>query len=118
MFHTASPIHGLQDYKYRKVNVEGTRTLLNACRHASLLAPVQKLVYTSSTGVVWNVKNFNGVSEDQVEAPKAGYDAYHHTKAIAENMVLKANDSGVNGFRTTALRPCGMTGYVLIALTY
>ncbi|TFY63451.1 hypothetical protein EVG20_g6300, partial [Dentipellis fragilis] len=107
VFHVASPVRGLPDSIYTCVNVKGTRTLLEACRHPSLNGAVGKLVYTSSTGVVWMSKELAGVSEDEVSIPDKGFDAYHHTKAVAESMVLGANKDGL---RTVAMRPCGMIG--------
>ncbi|KAF8899432.1 3-beta hydroxysteroid dehydrogenase/isomerase, partial [Infundibulicybe gibba] len=103
--HTASPVHGLPpDIVYYKVNENGTRVIISACQKAG----IKKLVYTSSTGVVWTGEEFNGITEDEAKIPAKGFDAYHHTKALGERLILKEN--GVNGMRTVALRPCGMTG--------
>ncbi|KAF5382594.1 hypothetical protein D9615_002746 [Tricholomella constricta] len=104
VYHTASPIHGLPAAIYQRVNEEGTRVVLSACQAAG----VKKLVYTSSTGVVWTGADFAGVTEDQVSVPRVGYDAYHHTKALGERLVL--NENGKNGMQVVVLRPCGMTG--------
>lgn len=90
-----------------KVNVDGTKILLEAISHESLAGSVKKVVYTSSTGVVWKVHDLKGVSEDQVSVPSQGYDSYHHAKALAEKLVLDANGKG---FYTTAIRSCGMIG--------
>ncbi|KAF8073946.1 3-beta hydroxysteroid dehydrogenase/isomerase family-domain-containing protein, partial [Lyophyllum atratum] len=100
----ASPIHGLPPAIYYKVNEEGTRVVLSACRAAG----VRKLVYTSSTGVVWTGADFVGVTEDQVKVPSVGYDAYHHTKALGERLVLDEN--GKDGMQVVVLRLCGLTG--------
>lgn len=89
--------------------MEGTEVLLEMCTHHSLAGSVKKFVYTSSTGVVWKVDDFRGVSEEQVSIPSEGYDSYHHTKAIAEKLVLEANNKSMC---TTVIRPCGMVGYV------
>ncbi|GJE87316.1 C-3 sterol dehydrogenase [Phanerochaete sordida] len=107
IFHTIAPVHGVPDAVQYKVNVDGTKTLLEACKHPSVATTLAKLVYTSSTGVVWKVHDLHGVSEDDVRPPAQGYDSYHHTKAIAERMVLEADGSGL---RTVVIRPCGMTG--------
>ncbi|KAH8808829.1 C-3 sterol dehydrogenase [Xylogone sp. PMI_703] len=104
LFHTASPVHGLQDEVYYHVNETGTTTVLNACRNAS----VGKLVYTSSTGVVWTGADIVGKNEEQLSYPPKGYDAYHHTKAIAERLVLA--ESNKKRIQTAVLRPCGMIG--------
>ncbi|KAF8870992.1 hypothetical protein CPB84DRAFT_1754229 [Gymnopilus junonius] len=52
--HTASPIHGLPSAIYYRVNEEGTRIVLSACKSAG----VKVVVYTSSTGVVWTGVDF------------------------------------------------------------
>lgn len=69
---------------------------------------VQALVYSSSTGVTWTGGVLDGVTEETAKVPKNGFDAYHHTKAVAEHAVLAANDG--NGLKTVALRMCGMLG--------
>ncbi|KAJ7098762.1 3-beta hydroxysteroid dehydrogenase/isomerase family-domain-containing protein, partial [Mycena belliarum] len=102
--HTASPVHGLPSKIYYDVNETGTRNVVAAC-HA---AGVKKLIYTSSTGVVWTGADFNGVTESEVALPGTGYDAYHHTKGLGERIVLAAE--GMDGMQTVILRPCGMTG--------
>ncbi|KAJ7693908.1 hypothetical protein B0H17DRAFT_482500 [Mycena rosella] len=104
VLHTASPVHGLPAYIYYEVNETGTRNVINACRAAG----VKKLIYTSSTGVVWTGAEFNGVTEDHVPFPSKGYDAYHHTKGLGERLILSAE--GRDGMQTVILRPCGMTG--------
>jgi hypothetical protein len=104
--HTASPVHGLASKIYYEVNETGTRNVVAAC----LKAGVKKLVYTSSTGVVWTGAPFKGVTEEQVQVPKQGYDAYHHTKALGEAIVLEAGKK--NELEVVVLRPCGMTGFV------
>ncbi|KAJ7437114.1 hypothetical protein B0H11DRAFT_1754100, partial [Mycena galericulata] len=102
--HAASPIHGLPADIYYQVNEIGTRNVISACYESG----VKKLVYTSSTGVVWTGADFHGVNENQVGFPNKGYDAYHHTKALGERLVLSAE--GQHGMQTVILRPCGMTG--------
>jgi sterol-4alpha-carboxylate 3-dehydrogenase (decarboxylating) len=82
--------------------------------HDSLGGSVKKLVYTSSTGVVWNVNDMKGVSEGQAVVPQQGYDSYHHTKAIAERLILEANRKELH---TVVLRPCGMVGYAILFYT-
>lgn len=104
VFHTVSPVHGLEDAIYYRINVQGTRTILST----SQAAGVKSLVFTSSTGVVWHGNNIRGGNEEETPIPEIGIDAYTHTKAIAEKMVLKAN--GQSGMKTAAMRPCGMIG--------
>ncbi|KAJ6544008.1 3-beta hydroxysteroid dehydrogenase/isomerase family-domain-containing protein [Mycena capillaripes] len=104
VLHTASPVHGHPDKIYYEVNEKGTRNVISACHEAG----VKKLIYTSSTGVVWTGAEFNGVREDNVAFPSKGYDAYHHTKGLGEQLILAAE--GQDGMQTVILRPCGMTG--------
>ncbi|KAJ7739907.1 hypothetical protein B0H16DRAFT_1324739, partial [Mycena metata] len=102
--HPASPVHGLPEKIYYDVNETGTWNVISACRAVG----VKKLIYTSSTGVVWTGAEFNGINEDQVTLPDKGYDAYHHTKALGERLILSAE--GQDGMQTVILRPCGMIG--------
>ncbi|KAJ3768587.1 hypothetical protein FB446DRAFT_751007 [Lentinula raphanica] len=110
VYHTASPIHGQissdPDSVYYKVNVRGTSAVLSACRKAG----ITKLVYTSSTGVVWTGADIAGGTEDELSIPSKGYDAYHHTKALGERLVLAQNGAGADGLQVVILRPCGMIG--------
>ena len=108
MFHAVAPVHGASDGVQHRVNIDGTNTLLEACRHPSVSSAVAKLVYTSSTGVVWSARDIIGASEDDLPMPAQGYDSYHHSKGIAEKIILAENG---NGLCTVALRPCGMIGY-------
>lgn len=104
VFHTVSPRFGLGSDIHHRVNVDGTRSLLSACQKAN----VTKFIYTSSTMVAFTGLNLDGVAEDDVKIPERSADAYHHTKAIGERLVLEYN--GINGLLTTVLRPCGMIG--------
>lgn len=101
--HTASPIHGMGEEIYYKVNVEGTQTLVDACTAAKSVAA---LVYTSSAGVVFNGEDLFGVDES-TPYPKVSMDAYNLTKEEGEQIVLKANSSQLS---TVALRPAGIFG--------
>jgi nucleoside-diphosphate-sugar epimerase len=82
---------------FERVNVLGTRNVIDACRALN----VRKLVFTSTPSVVHCGGDVCGADES---APYASsFDAhYPRTKAIAERMVLLANDSRL---RTVALRP-------------
>ena len=62
---------------------------------------IPKLVYTSSPSVVFNNGDMEGVDET-VSYPESYLTAYPKTKALAEQMVLKANDDIL---ATVALRP-------------
>lgn len=104
VFHTVSPVYGLPSPIYYKVNEQGSRNILSMCQKSG----VKALIYTSSTGVSWTGKSLEGVTEETAKIPEKGYDAYHHTKAIAEQFIIAANDR--NGLKTVALRCCGMIG--------
>lgn len=88
--------------EYAKINVEGTRRLLEAC----VAEGVRRFVYTSTPSVI-------GYGHDALGIESAPYPAtfespYGETKAEAERMVLAANGrAGPAGVRlaTVALRP-------------
>jgi len=83
LFHTVSPQHNDDEVMYHKVNVLGTKAVLDACFELSV--PV--LVYTSSSGVVWSGEALSGVTEDEAPIPEKGLEPYSATKAIGETMV-------------------------------
>jgi nucleoside-diphosphate-sugar epimerase len=80
-----------------RVNVDGTRNVVEACRALK----VGRLVFTSTPSVVHEGGDVSGLDES---APYArSFDAhYPRTKAIAERLVLLANDESLS---TVALRP-------------
>ncbi|KAH3901738.1 probable Sterol-4-alpha-carboxylate 3-dehydrogenase, decarboxylating [Saccharomycodes ludwigii] len=102
--HSASPMHGNTQEVYEKVNVEGTRNLIKVSKACG----VKALVYTSSAGVIFNGQDIHNADETW-PIPEIPMDGYNETKAIAEGMVLKANDPSC-GFLTVALRPAGIFG--------
>ncbi|KAJ2800183.1 erg26, C-3 sterol dehydrogenase [Coemansia guatemalensis] len=103
VFHTASPIMKAPEALHTRVNVEGTKVVLEACRKAG----VDKFVFTSSASVVYSGKGLEYVDESiDYASPFADY--YSETKAIAEKLVLEYNDK--YGMRTAALRPSGIFG--------
>ncbi|SMN22532.1 similar to Saccharomyces cerevisiae YGL001C ERG26 C-3 sterol dehydrogenase [Maudiozyma saulgeensis] len=102
--HAASPVHGGEASIYELVNVKGTRNILDVCKKTG----VSTFVYTSSAGVIFNGQDVHNADETW-PIPEVPMDAYNETKAIAEDMVLKANDP-TNGFYTVALRPAGIFG--------
>jgi len=80
-----------------RVNVGGTRNVLDAARSAGVL----RLVYTSSPSVIYHGGDLAGVDESAPLCTQAPC-AYPTSKAAAEKLVLEANSPG---FATTALRP-------------
>lgn len=102
--HSASPIHGLGQEIYEKVNIHGTSNLIKCAKEMGIRA----LVYTSSAGVIFNGEDVHNADETW-PIPDVPMDGYNETKAIAENMVLEANSPKEN-FYTVALRPAGIFG--------
>lgn len=101
--HSASPIHGMSQDIYEKVNVVGTKTLLKVAK----ASPVKALIYTSSAGVIFNGKDvFN--ADESWPYPEVHMDGYNETKAIAETAVMNANDPA--SLLTVCLRPAGIFG--------
>jgi 2-alkyl-3-oxoalkanoate reductase len=83
--------------EYRRINIEGTRNVLAACRAQG----VHRLVYTSSPSVVFDGRDMEGVDES-VPYPRYHEAPYPATKAEAERLVLAANGPVL---ATVALRP-------------
>ncbi|KAF6757483.1 C-3 sterol dehydrogenase [Ephemerocybe angulata] len=92
IIHTASPPAGLTDGSiYMKVNVDGTRAVIDA----AIACGVRKLVFTSSAGVIFNGTDIIDVDE-RLPYPD------HEALVIASN--------GKGGLLTVALRPAGIFG--------
>lgn len=81
------------------INTRGTEHVIAGCRRHG----VGRLVYTSSPSVTFDGSDQSGVDES-VPYPTRWLCHYSHTKALAEQQVLAAND-GAGGLRTCALRP-------------
>lgn len=79
-------------------NVQGTQNVIAACQAAS----VQRLIFTSSPSVTFAARDQCGINESAPYPPR-WLAHYPHTKALAEQLVLKTN--GVGGLLTCALRP-------------
>ncbi|CAK9441349.1 uncharacterized protein LODBEIA_P52170 [Lodderomyces beijingensis] len=103
--HSASPMHGMAQAIYEKVNVEGTFNLLKVAKEEGIGA----FVYTSSAGVIFNGQDVVNADESW-PYPEVHMDGYNETKATAETAVMKANDPAGSGFRTVCLRPAGIFG--------
>ncbi|XP_058505995.1 sterol-4-alpha-carboxylate 3-dehydrogenase, decarboxylating [Solea solea] len=105
VFHCASPAPGSDNRAlFEKVNIQGTRTVIQACKEAQ----VQKLVLTSSASVVFEGTDIKNGREDLPYAKKP-MDYYTETKIEQEKLVLAACDKE-NGFFTVAIRPHGIFG--------
>lgn len=84
------------------VNVQGNRHVISACQAQG----VARLIYTSSIDVV-----FDGTpiahGDERLPYPRRHLDDYGHTKALAEQDVLRAHTQGL---QTCALRAAGIYG--------
>ncbi|MDO4569916.1 MAG: NAD-dependent epimerase/dehydratase family protein [Planctomycetia bacterium] len=99
IFHTAA-ISGIGEpwERYYRANTLGTANLLQSARECG----VSKFVFTSSPSVTFDGAHQRGVDES-VPYPSRWLAHYPHSKALAEQMVLEANNQG--GMLTCALRP-------------
>jgi len=98
IFHVAAKAGVWGDYDdYYLCNVTGTKNIIDAC----LTHNIQKLIYTSSPSVVFSGDDEENINES-TPYPDHFLTAYQKTKAMAEQMVLKANNDSL---ATIALRP-------------
>lgn len=98
IIHTAAKAGIWGDYNsYYQTNVEGTKNIIEVCKTRG----ISRLVYTSSPSVVFNNGDMEGADES-MPYPESYLTAYPKTKALAEQMVLNANDDKL---ATVALRP-------------
>jgi nucleoside-diphosphate-sugar epimerase len=98
IFHVAARAGVWGNYDdYYQCNVTGTKNIIDACQTHN----IQKLVYTSSPSIVFAGEDEENINES---TPYADHflTAYQETKAMAEQMVLKANSETLS---TVALRP-------------
>jgi sterol-4alpha-carboxylate 3-dehydrogenase (decarboxylating) len=108
VYHTVSPLAvGTQDRKvFELVNVKGTSIVIEACQRND----VKKLVFTSSSGVVFDGSDNINIDE-RMPYPEKAMDLYNDTKARAEQLVIQANtDVGTEGLKTVSLRPASIFG--------
>jgi 2-alkyl-3-oxoalkanoate reductase len=96
VFHTAA-IPGIWGQNFFSINVQGTENIISACQKKS----VRQLIFTSSPSVVFGNTSLEGVDES-IPYPEKYLCDYPRTKALAEEMVLKANDTNL---ATVAIRP-------------
>ncbi|XP_062331980.1 sterol-4-alpha-carboxylate 3-dehydrogenase, decarboxylating [Osmerus eperlanus] len=105
VFHCASPAPASDDRElFQRVNIQGTRTVLQACMEAG----IQKVVLTSSASVVFEGTDIKDGKEDLPYASKP-LDYYTQTKIQQEKIVLEACDKE-KGLLTVAIRPHGIFG--------
>jgi len=83
---------------YHGINTTGTLNVISGCRKCG----VQRLIYTGSPSVVFDgCDHIN--ADESLPYPTKWLCHYPHSKALAEQAVLAANDP--NGLRTVSLRP-------------
>ncbi|GJM26064.1 MAG: 3-beta hydroxysteroid dehydrogenase [Phycisphaerae bacterium] len=98
VFHVAAKAGAWGSFvDFYEPNVIGTENVIAGCRKQR----VPRLVFTSSPSVTFGGADQTGVDES-AEYPKRYASHYSATKAIAEQLVLRANDRNL---RTVALRP-------------
>jgi nucleoside-diphosphate-sugar epimerase len=98
VFHVAAKTGIWGPYQeYYRSNVLGTQNVIRACRRGQ----IRRLVYTSSPSVVFNGRDMEGINES-APYPRHFHAAYPKTKALAEQLILQANDDHL---ATVALRP-------------
>jgi len=85
-----------------RINVEGTRQVITACRKTG----VRGLVYASSIDAVYDGDSHVDIDET-FPYPDRYASTYCESKALAERVVLEANDDHL---RTAALRPSDVYG--------
>ncbi|KAJ6614884.1 3-beta hydroxysteroid dehydrogenase/isomerase family-domain-containing protein [Mycena sp. CBHHK59/15] len=88
---------------FHRVNVEGTRNVIAAAKAAG----VRKLVYHSSSGVVFDGNDIVR-GDESLPYAKGRLEAYTESRMLAEQLVLAANDK--QGLRTVCIRPTGIFG--------
>ena len=98
VFHVAAKVDMWGSYAdFHRTNVDGTAVMLSAAKAAG----IARFVFTSSPSVVFPGGDVEGWQES-APYPAKFDSAYAKTKALAEQLTLKAN---APDFATTALRP-------------
>ena len=98
VFHVAAKPPPWGTYReYHKTNVIGTQNIIDGCTRNQ----ISRLIYTSTPSVVFDGTDMQGADES-VPYPARFNAFYPKTKAIAEQLVLKATGKRL---RTVVLRP-------------
>ncbi len=99
VFHTAAIPGVWGDWNtYYGINTLGTQNVITGCRAHR----VQRLIYTSSPSVVFDGSD-HADADESLTFPTEWLCHYPHSKALAEQAVLAANDN--DKLRTVSLRP-------------
>ncbi len=98
VFHLAAKVGIWGNYdSYYSTNVTGTSNVIEACRKQG----VSRIVFTSSSSVVFDGSDLDGVDESFPYPEKHG-SHYASTKAKAERLIVEANSEAL---KTISLRP-------------
>ncbi|KAK9439336.1 C-3 sterol dehydrogenase/C-4 decarboxylase family protein [Metarhizium brunneum] len=112
VIHTASPTLSSETKVvkelFKKVNVDGTQSVVEACQKAG----VKALVYTCSASVISDAQTDLRNADERWPVIRGDQQTeyYAETKAAAEQLVLAANRSPPSKLLTTSLRPAGIFG--------
>ncbi|KAM0752472.1 3-beta hydroxysteroid dehydrogenase/isomerase [Meredithblackwellia eburnea MCA 4105] len=104
VFHTVSPHTTATEELCEKVNIHGTKAIIQACIEAG----VSKLVFTSSVTACFDGSSGLINADERMPIIVQTKDFYARTKAEAERTVLASN--GKDGLLTCALRCGGIIG--------
>ena len=98
VFHLAAKVGIWGKYDdYYSTNVTGTDNVIKACRKQG----VSRIVFTSSSSVVFDGSDLDGIDESYPYPEKHG-SHYSSTKALAEKKIIEANSKDL---KTISLRP-------------
>ena len=98
VYHLAAKLGHWGNYKdFYSVNVTGTENVIKGCRKHG----VSRIVFTSSSSVVFDGNDLEGIDESY-PYPEKQLSFYADTKAIAEKLILEANSDSL---KTISLRP-------------
>lgn len=98
VFHVAAKAGVWGPYEdYYNTNVKGTENIIEGC----FAHKIDRLVYTSSPSVVFNGSDVEG-GDESLPYPEKYHAHYPQTKALAEQLVIKASQKGL---KTVSLRP-------------
>ncbi len=98
VFHVAAKVGLWGRYDdFHSTNVMGTNNIIKAC----IANEIRYLIYTSSASVVFDGSDINNGTE-RLPYPEKPVSYYTGTKALAEQLILRANSSAL---KTISLRP-------------
>jgi nucleoside-diphosphate-sugar epimerase len=98
VFHIAAKVGIWGEYdSYYSTNVTGTRNVIEACRKQG----VGRIVFTSSSSVVFDGSDLDGIDESY-PYPSKYLSYYSATKAMAEQLIIESNSVSL---KTISLRP-------------